>query len=80
MSKLEKHCTTCDHSHHQMERNTYIPGGVKTQHCASTDYNSDDYTHEMLMEDWGKGYCRFWTPQKERTNHHEKQLFHRPAQ
>lgn len=76
----KKHCSSCAYSYRQMEQSVRHFGGVKTQHCASADYNSDDYTHEMMMEDWNKGYCRFWTPKEERINQHEKQLFHRPTQ
>lgn len=64
MSEEIKHCNTCEHSYYQTVQNAYISDGVKTQFCRSADYNSDDYTHEMLMEDWDKGYCRFWTPRK----------------
>lgn len=41
--------------------------GGEMQHCSNPIYNSDEYTHEMLMEDWEKGYCRLWTP-KDRGN------------
>ena len=53
---MEKHCDTCDYSY--MERE----GFVLRQKCRSTEYNAENYTHELLMEDWGRGHCRFWTP------------------
>jgi hypothetical protein len=55
-----------------MEKNCYIPEGVRMQHCSNPIYNSDAYTHEMLMEDWDKGCCRLWTPQIQKGKHHEK--------
>ncbi len=33
-----------------------------------------------LLEDWGKGFCRLWTPITEKGNEHEQQLYYRPAQ
>ena len=47
------------------EHNAYIQGGVETQHCRNPIYNSEAYTHEMLLEDWDKGYCRYWNPKKQ---------------
>lgn len=76
----QKHCDTCMYSDRPMRKNAYATNSAKAQHCTSAGYNSENYTHEMMMEDWGKGYCRFWTPKKERTEQYEKQLFHRPTQ
>ena len=42
------------------------------QKCRSPEHNSPNYTHDMLMEDWGQGFCRFWTPQIQKGQHHEK--------
>lgn len=69
MTEEIKSCDTCAHSY-------IVQGDVKTQNCGSPDYNSESYTHEMLMEDWDQGYCRFWSPKNEEV-YHEKQLFHR---
>lgn len=43
-------------------------------------YNSPVYTNQMLLEDWGNGCCRFWTPIPEKGNDYEKQLLHCSAQ
>ena len=51
MSEIEKHCGNCAFS--------CYPGGETREHCSSPDYNATTYTHEMLMEDWGQGHCRF---------------------
>lgn len=64
MEKTKKHCNTCRHSYMVVEPNAYIPEGVPMQYCASPLYNSSDYTHEMRMEDWDKGFCRFWEPRE----------------
>lgn len=56
----EKHCNICLYSY--LENEKLGSKTITTQMCRNPDYNSPDYTHEMLMEDWGKGYCRFWTP------------------
>ncbi len=42
------------------------------QKCRSVEYNSPNYTHDMLMEDWGQGYCRFWAPKTKKGQRHEK--------
>ena len=65
---MEKHCNTCEYSFDVIEKNLHIPEGVKMQHCGSFDYNSPAYTHKMLMEDRGKGYCRFWAPKIKEDN------------
>ena len=54
------------YSFYETEKNSFIPEGVRMQHCSNSTYNSDAYTHEMLMEDWDKGYCRLWTPKKQK--------------
>lgn len=50
------------------------------QHCSDPRYNSPVYTNQMLLEDWGNGCCRFWTPIPEKGNDYEKQLLHCSAQ
>ncbi len=67
MNEAEKHCGTCAFS--------YYPEGEAREHCSNPNYNSSTYTHDMLMEDWGQGHCRFWTPKTMKGVHHEKQLF-----
>ena len=81
MNNIERHCDTCNDSYYETERNP--SGGKKTvrlQHCRNAVYNSPAYTHEMLLEDWDKGFCRLWTPITEKGNEHEQQLYHRSAQ
>lgn len=63
MNNTERNCDTCNDSYYMTEKN---PSGgkklVQLQHCRNTVYNSPAYTHQMLLEDWGKGFCRLWTP------------------
>lgn len=66
MNEIEKHCNACAFSFYKTDKNTYIPSGVKMQHCSNPVYNSPEYTHEMLMEDWYLGYCRLWAPHLEK--------------
>lgn len=66
MSETEKHCDTCEYSYYETIGEAFVPGGVKIQHCGSAEYNSPEYTAEMLLKDWGRGYCRFWAPKIER--------------
>ncbi|MBQ9721456.1 MAG: hypothetical protein IJV64_12305 [Oscillospiraceae bacterium] len=61
MNEPKKHCNNCFYSYMEQEN------GGEMQHCRNPIYNSDEYTHEMLTEDWNKGYCRLWTP-KDRRN------------
>lgn len=56
MRENEKNCDTCAHSY--MDRENFR----LRQKCRSSEYNSPTYTHEMFMEDWCQGYCRFWAP------------------
>lgn len=56
MSENEKSCSNCRYSY--MGREDFRP----CQKCSNLDYNSPSYTHEMFMEDWELGYCRFWAP------------------
>ena len=66
MSESEKNCGNCLHSDMECE-NFHL-----RQKCRSPEYNSLNYTHDMLVEDWGQGYCRFWTPKTQKENHNEK--------
>ena len=63
MNNTERNCDTCNDSYYMTEKN---PSGgkkmVQLQHCRNIVYNSPAYTHQMLLEDWGKGFCRLWTP------------------
>ena len=81
MKDQEKHCNTCASSYYQEEKN--VNGGkdmVRMQYCSDPRYNSPVYTNQMLLEDWGNGCCRFWTPIPEKGNDYEKQLLHCSAQ
>lgn len=60
MREDEKHCDTCRYSY--LEPDHTKGRGHLRQNCSSLAYNSSEYTHDMLMEDWGRGYCRFWAP------------------
>ena len=66
MSESEKNCSNCLHSYMECERFHL------RQKCRSLEYNSPNYTHDMLMEDWGQGYCRFWAPNTQKGNRNEK--------
>lgn len=66
---MKRHCDKCKYSYKEMEH------GILTQFCNNSDYNSCDYTHEMLMEDWGKGHCRFWeAKEEEEQNAHSQNM------
>lgn len=66
MKESAKHCNTCLHFYMECEH-FHI-----RQKCRNPKYNSPNYTHEMLMEDWGQGHCRFWTPNIQKGNLNEK--------
>ncbi len=66
MRDPEKSCSTCQHAYMECEHFRL------RQKCRSAEYNSPNYTHDMLMEDWGRGYCRFWVPNTKEGQHHEK--------
>lgn len=79
MTEPKKHCDTCIYSFFIEEKNIEVGYGyVQMQHCSNPIYNSPTYTHKMLLEDWGKGYCRLWQPVPEKGNENEKQLFNSP--
>lgn len=80
MKEIVKHCDTCFHACYESEKD--LNGGDKLtrlQHCGHPVYRSPAYTNKMLLEDWGKGHCRFWTPIPEKGTDHEKQLLSRSA-
>ncbi len=66
MRDSEKSCSTCQHAYMECEHFQL------RQKCRSMEYNSPNYTHDMLMEDWGRGYCRFWAPNTKKGQHDEK--------
>ena len=66
MTECKKHCNNCVHSYYETVGAAYVSGGVKIQHCGSGEYNSRNYTVDMLLQDWGRGHCRFWSPKIER--------------
>lgn len=59
-----KHCNTCLYSYYTEER-TGI-GTAMRQRCRNPAYNAPSYTHDMLMEDWDLGHCRFWVSQTQK--------------
>ena len=61
-----KLCNDCLHSYMECEHFHL------RQKCRSLEYNSPNYTHDMLMEDWGQGCCRFWTPNTKKEYRDEK--------
>ncbi len=64
---MTKHCSTCAFSYMQAENNHLAKRNLqKTQHCSNKSYNSPAYTSQMMLEDWGRGYCRFWKPKGEK--------------
>src|SRR5699024_6053520 len=72
LSETEKRCGSCAFS--------YYPEGTGRARCGNPGYNATTYTYEMLMEDWGQGHCRFWTPKIQKGAHDEKQLLTGRAQ
>lgn len=63
---MEKHCDTCAYSYQTGDKETVLPFRKLRQHCRNPEYNAPAYTQTSLLEDWGKDYCRFWTPGTER--------------
>ncbi len=64
MREDEKHCNTCRYSYVEPEHGK--SRDYLRQKCSSPDYNSPKYTHDMLMEDWGRSHCRFWAPKTQK--------------
>lgn len=63
MKEVEKHCNTCRWSYMEKEINGKAESEVvNRQYCSHEIYTSPAYTHEMLMAEIGRGYCRFWAP------------------
>ncbi len=63
MSDIQKHCDTCRYSYVGQEKNAYAEHGfILVQRCSNEKYNNSGYTNKMLLEDWGRGHCRFWAP------------------
>ena len=55
---------TCRYSYMEPERTRdriYL-----RQKCRNPDYNSSKNVHDNVTEDWGRDFCRFWAPKKER--------------
>ncbi len=60
----EKHCDNCRYSYLEPEHTksrVYL-----RQRCSSPDYNTSTYVHDNIMEDWGRDFCRFWTPKTQK--------------
>ena len=66
MNEIKKCCSTCKFSYYAKDTSRHPAIGILRQHCASKNYNSQEYTEEMYLEDFKNGYCRFWTPNEER--------------
>ncbi len=66
MTETKRHCDTCKYSYYTKDREWPPKMRKARQHCSNPKYNSESYTSEMCLEDWGQGYCRFWTPKNER--------------
>jgi len=62
LKETAKSCDNCCFSYWQIETGRSGRGSSIRQHCHSASYNSPEYTQEMILEDWAKGYCRFWEP------------------
>ena len=64
MREDEKHCNNCRYSFLEPERDKARI--VLRQKCRSPEYNSSKNVHDNIMEDWGRDFCRFWAPKRER--------------
>ena len=65
MRAVEKHCDNCRYSYMDPERdNARI---ILRQKRRNPDYNSSKNIHDGIIEDWGRAFCRFWAPKRERT-------------
>ena len=64
----EMHCDTCEYSYSAMEtegKSDFFSQTVLWQYCKNEQFNSPEYTHEMMMEGRKANHCRFWTPKKQ---------------
>ena len=77
MNEIKKSCDTCTYAFYTSDVNSASKARQR-QHCKSPVYNSIEYTHTMLMEDWNNSCCRLWEPISEdmKGHHHEKYLLH----
>lgn len=66
LTETKKHCNTCACSYYTKDREWPSQIQKTRQHCCNPEYNATDYTSDMYLEDWGRSYCRFWTPKEER--------------
>ena len=78
MNEIKKSCDTCTYAFYT----TDVSSALKTrrrQHCKNPVYNSKEYTHTMLMEDWNNGCCRLWEPTSEETKGHDHEKYLLPS-
>ena len=62
MSEIKKSCDNCRYAYSERDTSRHPTIGLLRQHCRNENYQSDDYTPEMRMEDRGDDHCRFWAP------------------
>ncbi len=65
MREVEKHCDNCRYSYMEPEKDSARI--ILRQKCRNPDHNSSKNIHDSIMEDWGRDFCRFWAPKRERT-------------
>lgn len=68
MNRIKKHCDTCLYAYLEKTLTSMPMEGTARQLCRNAVYHSSAYTQKMLMEDWGKGFCRLWTPRTRKGN------------
>lgn len=78
MNEGRKSCDTCTYAFYITDKGDPAPKERRWQHCKNPVYNSEEYTHTMLMEDWDRGYCRLWEPigEDEKGHEYEEHLLH----
>ena len=55
MNEIKKSCDTCTYAFYTTDASSPAPKAERRQHCKNPVYNSKEYTHTMLMEDWNNG-------------------------
>lgn len=85
MSETKKSCDNCRYSYFKQDASRHPTIGLLRQHCRNEQYNSEEYTTEMAMEDREQDHCRFWAPMDEtelyerEDKNHEEQLLDQGA-
>ena len=62
MNEIKKSCDTCTYAFYTTDVSSPAPKAKRRQHCKNPVYNSKEYTHTMLMEDWARAAAAYGNP------------------